>query len=133
MSAPASKPNPFDAFGIAASMDGWCCMLKAARELRDADAELMDTLLETYASGGMAPDGDAAAKVRSLAALMRDLHLEPEALRRRQPEILRELEAACLGCAERDRCARELRSGTVADTYPEFCSNAARLSRLCDA
>ncbi|WP_342636479.1 DUF6455 family protein [Methylobacterium nonmethylotrophicum] len=61
------------------------------------------------------------------------LHLEPEALRQRQPEILWELEAACLGCAERARCAREFRSGTAADTYPEFCPNAARLSRLCEA
>ncbi|WP_342636480.1 hypothetical protein [Methylobacterium nonmethylotrophicum] len=65
MSAPTGKPNPFDAFGIAASMEGWCCLLKAARELRDVDAELMDTLLETHASGGMALDGDAAAKVRN--------------------------------------------------------------------
>jgi hypothetical protein len=108
-------------------------MLKAARELRGVDAEMMDTLLETYASDGMALDRSAAAKVRSLAALMRDLYLEPEALRQRQPEVMRELEATCLGCAERARCTRELRGGTAADTYPEFCPNAARLSQLCEA
>ncbi|TNC08048.1 heavy-metal resistance [Methylobacterium terricola] len=133
MSTPACKSNPLDAFGIAATMEGWCCMLKAARELRDVDAEMMDTLLDAHASGGMAKDWDAAAKVRSLATLMRGLHLEPEALRQSRPEIVRELEAACLGCAERARCTRELWSGTAADTYPEFCPNAACLDGLREA
>ncbi|BAQ49253.1 MULTISPECIES: DUF6455 family protein [Methylobacterium] len=133
MSTPACKSDPFDAFGIAATMEGWRCMLKVARELRDVDAEMMDTLLDAHASGGMAQDRDAADKVRSLATLMCGLHLEPEALRRSRPEIVRELEAACLGCAERARCTRELRGGTAADTYPEFCPNAARLDGLREA
>jgi len=142
MDAPADNPDPFDPFGVAASMGEWCCLLKAAREVRDIDAEMMETMLEADApaSAALSPEvalfpevalsPEAAAKVRSIAGLMRSLDLDPEAIRRREPGAMRALEAACLSCAERRRCTRELWAGTAADTYPEFCPNAARLERL---
>lgn len=130
MTASTDRPDPFDPFGIAASMGEWCCLLKAARELRDIDAEMMATMMEADAPASAPLSSEAAAKVRSVARLMRSLGLDPEAIRRRQPEAMRALEAACLGCTERSRCTRELWSGTAADTYPEFCPNAASLDRL---
>lgn len=130
MAAPADRSEPFDPFGIAASMTEWCCLLKAARELRDIDAEMMETMMEADVVASVTPSPEAAAKVCSVARLMRSLNLDPEAVRRREPEVMRALEAACLGCSERSRCTRELWSGTAADTYPEFCPNAACLDRL---
>ncbi|AWN42788.1 DUF6455 family protein [Methylobacterium durans] len=130
MSDPADTPDPFDPFGVIASMGEWCCLLKAARELREVDGEMMATMLEASAAG-LAPVGpDAVANVRSIANLMRSLNLDVEAIRRRAPEAMRELEAACLRCTQRGRCARELWAGTAADAYPEFCPNAARLDQL---
>lgn len=125
MSSPIDKPDPFDPFGIVASMKEWCCLLKAAQELKNVDEEMMETMLEANASSP-----EAIAKLRRIADLMRSLRLDPEAIRRRQPAAMRELEAACLGCTERSRCARELWVGTAADTYREFCPNASRLDQL---
>lgn len=133
MAPPADRPDPFDPFGVAASMTEWCCLLKAARELRDIDAEMMGTIMEADAVGSATLSPESAAKVRSVARLMRSLGLDPAAIRRRDPEAMRALEAACLNCAERSRCTRELWSGTAADTYAEFCPNARCLDRLSHA
>lgn len=130
MAVPADKPQPFDPFGVAASMTEWCCLLKAAQELRDIDAEMMETMMEADVVAPAILSPEAAAKVRSVARLMRSLNLNPDAVQRREPEAMRALEAACLSCSERSRCTRELWAGTAADTYPEFCPNAARLDRL---
>lgn len=130
MVAPTDKPAPFDPFGVVAGMDGWCCLLKAARELRDIDAEMMKTKMEAEAPGPGSLNPEVADIVSSVEALMRSLGLDPVAIRRNEPGAMRELEAACLGCRERSRCTRELRAGTAARTYPEFCPNAARLDRV---
>lgn len=111
-----------DPFGIAASLDDWCCLLRAAREIRDIDAEMMETMLEAEA-----PD---PAKLQNLTALLRSLGLDPEDIRRGDPGALRALEDACLHCSERDRCDRELKVGSAPRTYPAFCPNASRITRL---
>lgn len=129
MSDSADKPDPFDPFGIVASMSEWCCLLKTARELKDVDEEMMATMLEANAAGP-APEPEAAAKVGTIVNLMRSLNLDPNAVRRRDPEAMRELEEACLRCTQRARCARELWADTATKAYPEFCPNAARLDRL---
>ncbi|MBN4098309.1 MULTISPECIES: DUF6455 family protein [unclassified Methylobacterium] len=130
MSAPADKPDPFDPFGLSASMDEWCCLLRATRELRDIDAEMMGTMMEADVSAHATLSPDAVTKVRSVARLMRSLDLDPEDIRRREPEAMRAIEAACLSCAERSRCTRELWAATAADAYPEFCPNADRIDGL---
>lgn len=112
-----STPDPFDPFGVITSMNGWCCLLGAARELGDIDAEMMDTLLEANEPGPAALSSEAVAKVRNLVRLMRSLDLDPDVIRLREPGAMRTLEAACLGCTERNHCTRELRAGTAAGTY----------------
>ena len=62
--------------------------------------------------------------------MLRSLDLDPDAIRLAQPETMRRLESACLGCTERSRCDRELAAGTAAVAYPEFCPNASRLTAL---
>ncbi|SEI05524.1 hypothetical protein SAMN02799636_05198 [Methylobacterium sp. 275MFSha3.1] len=130
MAARTDKTDPFDPFGVAASMNEWCCLLKAARELRDIDQEMMEAMTEADASSSIGLSPEAAAKVRNIANLMRSLNIDPEAVRLHQPGAMRELEAACLKCTERSRCARELWAGTASDAYPEYCPNAVRLDRL---
>lgn len=128
----AATHDLFDPFGIAASMGEWCCVLKAARELKDVDEEMMTTMLEAEATGP-ASAADRAAKIGSIVSLMRSLRLDADAVRRRDPATMRTLEEACLRCTQRGRCTRELWTGTAAETYPGFCPNAARLDRLSRA
>lgn len=130
MPAPADRHDPFDPFGVAAAMGTWCCLLKAAEEIRAIDAEMMDTMLEAEATGPAPGEPDADMRLGNIVTLMRSLKLDPEAVRRRDPAAMRDLEAACLRCTQRDRCARELRAGTAADAHAEFCPNAGRLDRL---
>ncbi len=58
MAARTDKTDPFDPFGVAASMNEWCCLLKAARELRDIDQEMMEAMTEADASSsiGLSPE-----------------------------------------------------------------------------
>lgn len=130
MAARTDKPDPFDPFGVAASMNEWCCLLKAARELRDIDQEMMEAMTEADPSTVIALSPEADAKVRNSANLMRSLNIDPDAVRLREPAAMRELEATCLSCTERSRCARELWAGTAPDAYHSYCPNAARLDRL---
>lgn len=130
MAAPSPKPSMVDPFGFAASLDDWCCLLRAAQEIRDADAEMMETMLEADAAQTRPPAEDDAAKLLGLATLMRSLGLDPEAIRRREPEVMRALEAVCLTCEERPRCLRELQARTAPRTYETFCPNAPRITRL---
>ena len=68
--------------------------------------------------------------MRSHVQMLRSLDLDPDAIRLAQPETMRKLETACVGCMERSRCDRELADGTAALAYPEFCPNASRLTAL---
>lgn len=130
MAGSANEPNPFDPFGLAAAMNEWCCLLKAAQELRDVDQEMMETMMAADDPAPAALSPEAATKLRSIAKMMRSLNLDPDAVRQRHPEAMRQLEAACLGCQNRSRCARELWAGTAGVTHPDFCPNAARLDQL---
>ncbi|MGE7157619.1 DUF6455 family protein [Methylorubrum rhodesianum] len=118
-----------DPFGIAASMGEWCCLLKAAQELKDVDEEMITTMLEANASGS-ASEADRAVKIGSIVNLMRSLKLDPDVVRRHDPAAMRELEETCLRCTQRGRCVPELWTGNAAETYPEFCPNKAHLDRL---
>ncbi|WP_311276054.1 heavy-metal resistance [Methylobacterium sp. WCS2018Hpa-22] len=130
MSSPVEKTNPFDPGGIVASMEEWCCLLKAAQELRNVDEEMMETMLEDGAPCPEPFGPDGMTKLRNIADLMRALSLDPEAIRQRQPEAMHALEAACLDCTERSRCKRELATGSAAGTYRQFCPNVSHLDRL---
>lgn len=130
MSPTVDKADPFDPYGIVASIEEWCCLQKAAQEVRKIDEEMLETMLEAEAPRPATNGLQANAKLRSITDLMRSLRLDPEAIRRKKPAALRALEEACLDCTERSRCAYELRAGTATGTYREFCSNALRLDRV---
>lgn len=130
MSPTVDKADPFDPYGIIASIEEWCCLQKAAQEVRKIDEEMLETMLEAEAPRPATNGLQANAKLRSITDLMRNLRLDPEAIRRKKPAALRALEEACLDCTERSRCAYELRAGTATGTYREFCSNALRLDRV---
>ncbi|MGH1570372.1 DUF6455 family protein [Methylobacterium sp. P31] len=126
MTKPSGESQLFDPFGIVPLLTAWGPLLGAAHELKDIDADYVQTMLENDISG-------TPERFRNLARLMRILHIDPEAIRLNEPALMNELEANCSRCKQRDRCLRELASGTIGDTYPEFCLSAPRLGRLLPA
>lgn len=130
MTALFNGRDTVDPFGVAASLHDWCCLMRAAQEIRDVDAEMMETMLEPQPPKPVPPTPDEAVKLRNLNALMRSLGLDPEAVRQGAPDAMRALEAACLQCAERARCAHALETGTAPRTYGTFCPNGSRIARL---
>ncbi|MFC6788900.1 hypothetical protein ACFQE0_04220 [Methylobacterium komagatae] len=63
---PFPTPNAADPFGLAACLTDWCGLLRAAREIRDVDAEMMATLVEPDADRPAAPDFRTAGRSRPL-------------------------------------------------------------------
>lgn len=65
-----------------------------------------------------------------LARMMHALHIDPEAIRRLEPMVMRDLERVCTLCAHKRECAHELDAGKAAEDYAEFCPNADTLGAL---
>lgn len=66
MPVPFPTPNAADPFGLAACLTDWCGLLRAAREIRNVDAEMMATLVEAEADRPVAPGPRAAGRFRPL-------------------------------------------------------------------
>ena len=71
------------------------------------------------------PDGAAL-----LGEMAEVLDIPLEAIRRTEPEVVRELEISCSRCRDKGRCVHALQDGTAREHYPEFCPNAATLDAL---
>jgi hypothetical protein len=50
MAAPADLPKAFGPFGAAASLDAWCCPLRAAQKTRHIDAAMMGRMMKADVS-----------------------------------------------------------------------------------
>ncbi len=127
MATRTHEPEPFEPFGVGASMKEWCCLPKAARELMDIDRETIGTMTQADAAGLMVLSPDAGVRVVGIANLMRSLNLDPDSVRLRQPRVKSEFGAACLSSTEGSRCARGFWAGTAHEPYPRCCPQAARL------
>jgi hypothetical protein len=123
------KPEgPFDWMFSSAIDWGWLFMV--AQELRHADDECLDALIEAQTRGSAPLSPDDAVRARSLARMLKSLDLDADAIHRLQPDLMPALERACIGCTERSRCDRELAQGTTAENRAEFCPNTSRLNAL---
>ncbi len=119
---------PFD--WMFASVTDWGRLLIAAQELRHADEECLDTFLEARAEQDRPLSPENTAKVRSLMQMLKSIDLDPDTIRRLQPDTMQALESTCVGCTERARCDHELARGTAAENRAEFCPNTPRLNAL---
>ncbi|HEX2553952.1 MAG TPA: DUF6455 family protein [Microvirga sp.] len=123
----SAPPGPFD--WMFASVSEWGRLVLIAQEVRGADGDLVEALLDDRMAGGSLSRAEAE-KVLSLARLLAALDLDAAAIRRTDPASMTALEGACLRCTERARCDRALADGTAAESHPEFCPNAPRLGAL---
>ena len=94
---------------------------EAARLAEDVGIPLSD--LRSIALRG--PDG-----AKELAAMLRALSIDPDALDKFRPEIMRDLQHHCCLCSNKAECREDLAAGRAAETYREVCSNASTLDAL---
>ncbi len=85
--------------------------------------------------------GVPAAELRALAAkgpgaadllekLLIKLYVDPAQLAKTSPEVMRDLQRLCVFCGQKERCQHELKEGTAAEHYREYCPNAFTLDAL---
>jgi hypothetical protein len=85
--------------------------------------------------------GVSASELRELAAKGPDaadllgkmlvaLHVDPQALARTDPAVMRDLQRLCVVCNHKRRCQNEQTEGTAARNFRAFCPNAFTLDAL---
>ncbi len=94
---------------------------EAARLAQDFGIPLSD--LRAIALKG--PDG-----AKELAAMLNALGIDPEALDKFRPAVMRDLQHHCCLCDNKRECRDELSGGHASTTYGEFCVNAETLAAL---
>lgn len=94
--------------------------------LRDGiarDARIPTGTLDRIMEGGAA-SGD------ELPRLLTAVGLEPLAVRRAQPAVLRDMQVVCSGCSEAARCRRLLDRGVARAVFGSYCPNAPTIEAL---
>ena len=77
---------------------------------------------------GMAAKGPDAAD--ALQKMLLALSVDPQALAKADPAVMRDLQRICIFCSQKSRCQHELAEGTPAENSREFCPNAYTLEAL---
>jgi hypothetical protein len=76
----------------------------------------------------LAGKGSDSAKL--LEKLLISLDVDPTQLADRSPAVMRDLQRLCVVCGQKERCRHELKAGTSAEHYREYCPNAFTLDAL---
>lgn len=77
---------------------------------------------------GLAAKGPGAAD--TLQKMLLALSVDPRALAKSDPAVMRDLQRLCILCSQKSRCQHELAEGTAAEHFREFCPNAYTLDAL---
>lgn len=73
------------------------------------------------------PDG-----ARLLREMLKGLGVDPAALARQDPVVMRDLQRLCISCSYKRQCERDLAEGKLTDNYHDYCPNAYTLEMLFD-
>ncbi len=65
-----------------------------------------------------------------LPRLLRALSLDPQTIRRRHPEVLREMSIICSTCRTKRECRHHLEQGTAGQQFEHYCPNAQTMATL---
>jgi hypothetical protein len=119
--------NVIDRFG------NWLEHRREIRELRGLDSrefagiarELCVTAadLDTFVRQG-------PYSADELPKLFKALGINPEALARTEPLVLRDMARVCAACHQKARCSRDLDTGLSAQHYNQYCLNASTVNAL---
>jgi hypothetical protein len=78
----------------------------------------------------LATNGPGAADL--LQKMLVALHVDPDALAKTNPGVMRDLQRICITCSQKSRCQHELAEGTASEHFRKFCPNAFTLEALFD-
>lgn len=114
-------------------MNGWWAARTRHEPIRDMSRGERDALardvgldrdtLERIADSGPGAGGE-------LKRMLHALRLDPEAVRRREPVLMRDMSATCSRCLTVRACRRHLDRGVARAVYQHTCPNAASLAML---
>jgi transcriptional regulator with XRE-family HTH domain len=76
----------------------------------------------------IARKGPGAADL--LQRMLIALDVDPVALAKDDPAVMRDLQRLCVSCTHKRRCRHELAAGTASRHFHEFCPNAFTLDAL---
>jgi len=76
----------------------------------------------------LASKGPGAAD--NLQKMLVALSVDPQALAKSDPAVMRDLQRLCIVCSQKGRCQHEQAKGTAATHFREFCPNAYTLDAL---
>jgi len=77
---------------------------------------------------GLASKGPGAAD--NLQKMLVALSVDPEALAKSDPAVMRDLQRLCVVCSQKGRCQHEQAKGTIATHFRGFCPNAYTIDAL---
>lgn len=119
------------------AISGWVNKYRSMYSLRDELGECSPQDVARIAADIGVPPGELralAAKGPGAADLLEKmllkLHVDPAQLANANPAIMRDLQRLCVVCGQKERCQHELKEGTAAEHYHEFCPNAFTLDAL---
>jgi hypothetical protein len=70
---------------------------------------------------------------RLLVELLKALGVDPKRLATHDPVVMRDLQRMCVTCGYKRQCSHDLREGTSAAHYTEYCPNAYTLGLLFES
>lgn len=76
----------------------------------------------------LAAKGPGSADI--LQKMLLALSVDPQALAKADPVVMRDLQRLCILCSQKGRCQHEVAEGTAAEHFHEFCPNAYTLDAL---
>jgi hypothetical protein len=88
---------------------------------------------------GVTPDqlrdlsGKAPDSADSVQDMLAALDLDPKAVAKADPLVMRDLQRLCATCGNKKRCKHELATGSASGHFRDFCPNAYTLEALVDA
>jgi hypothetical protein len=122
---------------VVSAIAGWINKYRSAHGMHDEFGECSpEEVMRIAADIGIPPGelralaakGPGAANL--LERLLIKLCVDPVQLANTNPAIMRDLQRLCVVCGQKARCQHELREGTAAEHYREYCPNAFTLDAL---
>jgi hypothetical protein len=65
-----------------------------------------------------------------LPQMLSALHIDPDALSRKEPLMFRDLQRVCAMCDSKKRCSRDLGEGTAGVNFEDYCPNSLTLKSM---
>jgi hypothetical protein len=116
---------------------GWINHYREQAGLRDAFGQCDPAEVRQIASDLNIPEAElrvlatkGPGSADNLQKMLVALKVDPAALARTDPAVMRDLQRLCVNCGHKQECSHELDVGSAAAHFHEFCPNSYTLDAL---